>query len=141
MIRNVLSAGAIAIALATPAWAQGQCVTPTAPTIPDGTKASPAQITTAQNEIKAFADASDSYQTCLAREIARQKDLAKQSNVEFDPGIEAGLQTKADAQRKDAGRLASAWGAVVQAFNDAQQRKKRAPTAAVPATRSGGYTY
>jgi hypothetical protein len=114
-------------------------VTPTAPPIPDGTKASPAQIITAQNAIKAFADASDSYQTCLAREIARQKDLAKQSNVEFDPGIQAALETKADAQRKDAGRLASAWGATVQAFNDAQERKKRQPAAGVPATRSGGY--
>jgi len=116
-------------------------VAPTAPAIPDGTKASPAQIITAQNAIKAFADASDGYQTCLAREIARRKDLAKQSNVELDPGIQAALETKADAQRKDAGRLASAWGATVQAFNDAQQRKKRQPAAGVPATRSGGYTY
>jgi hypothetical protein len=134
MIRNILSGAVMVIALAAPAWAQDQCVTPKAPPIPDGARATQAQITTAQNELKVFAAASDIFQACLAQEVGRQKDLAKQTNVEFDPIIQAALQTKSEAQRRDAERLAVAWGASVEAFNQAQQRKQRRP-----ASGGGGY--
>ena len=125
MIRKILSGGVIAIALAAPAWAQDQCVAPAAPAIPDGAKAAPTQIVAAQNDIKAYAEAADKYQACLAQELARQKDLAKQNNAEFDPKIQTALEGKSDAQRKDAGRVAVAWGAAVEAFNKAQQPKRK----------------
>jgi len=142
MIRKMLTGSIVAMALATPVWAQQQCALPTAPAIPDGAKATSAQIVTAQNDIKAFAAASDAYQVCVAHEIVRQRDLAKQSNVEFDPGVQGALQAKADAQRNDAGRLATAWGATVQAFNDAQAKKKRPADVRAPAAAaSGGYRY
>ena len=138
MIRKILSAGAIVLALASPAWAQDQCVVPTAPDIPDGAKATSAQITAAQAIVKSYAAASDTYQVCMAREIARQKDLAKQTNVEFDPQIQAAIEVKAAAQKKDVQRIATMWGASVQAFTDAQQKKQRqAPSA--PAPGGGGY--
>ena len=125
MIRKILSAGAMVLALAAPAWAQDQCVAPTAPEIPDGAKATSAQIAAAQNVVKSYATASDDYQACMAREIARQKDLAKQTNVEFDPQIQAAIEVKAAAQKKDVQRIAAMWGASVQAFTDAQQKKQR----------------
>ncbi|HXJ00296.1 MAG TPA: hypothetical protein VNH44_03685 [Micropepsaceae bacterium] len=125
MIRKILSSCALIAALAAPALAQDPCVAPPAPTVPDGAKATPSQIVSAENDVKAFAAASDKYQTCLAREIGRQKDLAKQNNVEFDPNIQATLETQGGAQRKDAARVVAAWGATVQAFNAAQQRKQR----------------
>ena len=127
MIRKILSSGVMIIALATPALAQDQCVTPTAPTIPDGARATPGQIATAQDDVKAFAAASDNYQTCLAHEIGRQNGLAKQNNVEFDSNIQTALETKGGAQKKDAARVVAAWSAAVQAFNAAQQRKQRQP--------------
>ena len=138
MIRNIFSACAIVFVVAAPAWAQDQCVAPAGPDIPDGAKATSAQIIAAQTAIKSYAAASDTYQACLAREIARQKDVAKQTNVEFDPGIQAAIEVKAASQRKDAQRIAAMWGASVQAFNDAQQRKPRqAPSS--NASAGGGY--
>jgi hypothetical protein len=138
MIRKILLGGGLFIALTAPAMAQDQCVAPTAPAVPEGSKATPAQIITAQNDIKSFAAASDSYQACLAAEISRQKDLAKQTNVEFDPKIQAAIEVKAGAQRKDVERLAAAWGASVTAFNAAQQRKPATPAPRSPTPPMGG---
>jgi hypothetical protein len=123
MLAKILWSGVIIIALASPALAQDPCVSPKAPAIPDGAKATSAQIISAQNDIKAFAEASDNYQACVAREIGRQKDLAKQNNLEFDLTIQTALEGKARAQRTDAAGVAASWGAAVTAFNAAQQRK------------------
>jgi hypothetical protein len=139
MIGKILSGGVVLIALAAPASAQDQCVTPTAPTIPDGAKATPAQIVAAQNDIKAFATASDQFQACIAHEIVRQKDVAKQTNVEFDPNIQTSLESKGAAQRRDVDRIATAWGASVQAFNDAQKRKPRQADPRSQPNAGGGY--
>jgi hypothetical protein len=140
MIRKILSSAVMVMAVAAPAWAQDQCVVPTAPAIPNGARATTAEITTAQNDIKTFASASDNYQACLLAEIARQKVLAKQNNVEFDPAVQAALETKAGVQRKDVERVASAWGASVQAFNVAQQRRSATPArGAPPSSMGGGY--
>ena len=123
MIRKILLGGAVFTALSTPVMAQDPCVAPAAPAIRGDASATPAQIIAAQNDIKAYAAASDKFQACLVGELGRQKDLAKQNNMEFDPNIQTGLETKAIAQRKDAERVAAAWNAAVQAFNQAQQRK------------------
>ena len=72
------------------------------------------------------------------REIARQKDMAKQNNLTFDPAIQTALETKGTAQRKDVERLASAWGASVTAFNAAQQRKPVTPAPRSPTPPMGG---
>jgi hypothetical protein len=127
MIRKILFCGVLFIAFSTPVMAQDPCAAPGAPTIPSGARATTAQIIAAQNDIKAFATASDNFQACLAAELSRQKDLAKQNNVEFDPNIQAGLETKAAAQRKDVEHVAAAWNAAVQAFNQAQLRKPKEP--------------
>jgi hypothetical protein len=139
MIRKILLGGIAFVALTAPAMAQDQCAAPAAPAIPGGARATGTQIVSAQNDIKAFAAASDDYQACLVREIARQKDLAKQNNVAFDPNIQTALETKAAAQRKDVERLAAAWGATVQAFNEAQQRKQRQSEPRAQASGGGGY--
>ena len=139
MIRNILFGGIVFIALIAPAMAQDQCAAPAAPAIPDGARATSGQIVTAQNDIKAFATASDNYQACLAAEIGRQKDLAKQNNVAFDPSIQTALETKGSTQRKDVERIATAWGTAVQAFNEAQQRKQRQSEPRGHAAGGGGY--
>ena len=131
-----LSAGVFAAVLAAPLSAQAQCVTPKAPMIPDGAKATPVQIATAQNDVKMYAAASDQFQTCIGREIARQKDVAKQTNVEFDPAIQTSLEGLSATQRKDVERIAAAWGASVQSFNEAQRRR---PASRTPPPAMGGY--
>ena len=139
MIRNILFGVIGFIALTAPAMAQDQCAAPVAPAIPGGTRATNAQFVAAQNEIKAFATASDNYQACLVQEIARQKDLAKQNNVAFDPSIQTALETKSAAQKKDVERLAAAWGAAVQAFTQAQQQKQRQSDPRSQSAGGGGY--
>ena len=133
MIRKFLSGGALVIALAAPAWAQAQCVAPKAPVIPDGAKATANQIIAAQNEIKAYAAASDNYQSCLAQEMARQKAAAAQNNAELDLSLQSAVQVKSTAQKSDAQQVAAAWGAAVEAYNKAQQRKRPpVPTSSPP---------
>jgi len=51
MIREILLGSALFVALTMPAMAQDQCVAPTAPAIPDGARATTAQIVTTQNDI------------------------------------------------------------------------------------------
>jgi hypothetical protein len=137
MIRTFLLGNAIVIALAASSFAQDQCVAPTAPAIPDGARATPPQIVAAQNEIKVFATASDSFQACLAQEMSRQKEVATKNAAELDPSIPAALSAKGAAQRKEVEKVAAAWGATVDAFNKAQARKRQ-PSAGASAP-SGGY--
>ena len=139
MIRKILSGGIVAIGLASPAWAQDQCAAPKAPTIPDGARAAPNQIAAAQNDIKTFAAASDTYQACLAAELGRQKDLAKQNNVELDSNLQTALETKTQDHRKEVARVAAAWGAAVDAFTKAQQRKQRQASPGTPPAMGGAY--
>ena len=127
MIRKILLSGAWLIAFTAPVLAQDPCAAPAAPKIPSGARVKVAQIIVAQNDIKAYAAASDKFQACLVGELGRQKDRAKQNNAEFDPNIQTGLETKAAAQWKDAERVAAAWNAAVQAFNQAQLRKPEEP--------------
>lgn len=127
MIRRILLGGAVFIALGAPVMAQDPCLAPATPAIRGGARATTAQIIAAETDIKAYATASDKFQACLVGELGRQKDLAKHNNVEFDPAIQAVLETKAAAQRKDAERVAAAWSAAVQAFNQAQRRKPEEP--------------
>ena len=135
MIRQIMLGGALFIAFSVPVMAQDSCAAPPAPKIPGGVRATAAQIIAAQNDIKAFAAATDKFQACLVGELGRQKDLAKQNNVEFDPKIQTDLETKAAAQRKDVERVASAWNATVQAFNQAQLRRPQEPVAQSTAQR------
>jgi hypothetical protein len=127
MIRNILLGGVAFFAFTAPVMAQVPCTAPAAPAIPGGTRATTAQIIAAQNNIKAFVAATDKFQVCLATELARQKDFAKQNDLPFDPNIQTGLETRAADQRKDVERVASAWNAAVQAFNQAQLRKPQDP--------------
>jgi hypothetical protein len=131
MIRKILLGSALFIAFTAPSMAQDPCAAPAAPKIP-------AQIIAAQNDIKAFATATDKFQACLATELGRQKDFAKQNDLPFDPNIQTGLETKAAAQRKDVERAAAAWNAAVQAFNQAQLRKPQEPVPQTTAQRFMG---
>ncbi len=138
MIRKILLSGACLIAFTAPVLAQDPCAAPDTPKIPSGARATTAQIIAAQNDIKAYATAADNYRICLVAELGRQKDFARQNDLPFDSNIQAGLETKAAAQRKDAERVAAAWNAAVQAFNQAQQRKLLQPPTQAPPRSMGG---
>jgi hypothetical protein len=138
MIRKLLLSGVWLIAFTAPVLAQDPCAAPAAPKIPSGARVTTAQIIAAQNDIKAYATASDNYRICLVAELSRQKDFAKQNDLPFDPNIQAGLEAKAADERKDVERVAAAWNATVQAFNQAQLRKPQQPVPQEPAQRFMG---
>jgi hypothetical protein len=100
MMRRILSRAVIAVALATSAAAQEQCVSPTAPAIPDGARSTKAQITTALDAVKAFIAASDEYQACMLRLVS--------------------------ANQKEKERIGAEYGASARAFNTAQQQQQQA---------------
>ena len=137
MIREILIAGGMLLAFAAPAVAQEECAAPATPAIPDGAKATPAQILATQNSLKAFAAASDKFQACLAREMQREKAQAKEQNADVDPVIQGALIAKGAVQREEAERVASAWGVSVQAFTAAQQRRERQNPPSVPPAMRG----
>jgi hypothetical protein len=127
MIRKFLLGGAAFIAFTAPVLAQDPCAAPAAPKVPSGARVTTAQIIAAQNDIRAYATASDNYRICLVAELSRQKDFAKQNDLPFDPNIQTGLEAKAAAQRKDVERVAAAWNAAVRTFSQAQLRKPQEP--------------
>ena len=88
------------MALAPPAADQEQCVAPTAPAIPDGSRSTKAQITNALDAVKAFVTASDEYQACMLRQIT--------------------------ANQKEKERIGAEYAASARAFNAAQQQQQQA---------------
>jgi hypothetical protein len=101
MMRKIVLCGAImTMVLATPAAAQEQCVSPTAPPLPDGARSTKVQITNALDTVKAFIAASDDYQACMLRQIA--------------------------ANQKEKERIGAEYGVAARAFNTAQQQQRQA---------------
>mgnify|MGYP006275332189 CR=1 FL=1 len=77
------------------------CTRPEAPVVPDGARASRAELLTAGEAVRAFVAASESYLACLeAREAARGDDLTARQRARMDAiqdaGVEA-MRTAADA--------------------------------------------
>jgi hypothetical protein len=100
MMRKILLCSVMVIALTAPAGAQEQCVSPTAPAIPDGARSTKAQITKALDDVKAFVTASDEYQACMLRQIT--------------------------ANQKEKERIGAEYGTSARAFNAAQQQQQQA---------------
>jgi hypothetical protein len=100
MMRKILLCAVTTMALAMPAAAQEQCVSPTAPAIPDGARSTKAQITNALEAVKGFVAASDEYQACMLRQIT--------------------------ANQKEKERIGAEYSASARAFNTAQQQQQQA---------------
>jgi len=119
MIRRISFAAAAFVALAAPAMAQDSCVTPHAPTIPDGATASRDEVLAARTEATNFIKISDEYQVCLQAYLDKEVAQAKKDKKPLDPSIEASFKSKGAANQKDKERVGQEINASLKAFNAA----------------------
>jgi len=122
MIRGLCLSAVAFVALATPALADDGCVTPYAPTVPAGGKATTEQMKTASDEVKAFLKASDDFQNCLALYLQQQTAAAQKEKKELDPTIKASVLAKGDANQREKERVGGEFNAAVRAYKAAQPK-------------------
>ena len=123
MIRGLCLSVATLVAFAVPAMAQDSCVTPYAPTVPDGTTASKEQILSARDQVMAFLKASDDYQLCLKTYLDQQVAAAAKDKdnktKEVDPALKKSIVDKGDANQREKVRTGTELNTAVRAFNTA----------------------
>ncbi len=119
MIRGFCLSAIALVALVTPAFADDACVTPYAPTVPDGAKATTEQLKTALDEVKAFIKSSDDYQACLLLYMNQQTAAAKSDKKDIDPTIKASILAKGDANQREKERVGNEYNAAARAYKAA----------------------
>ena len=122
-MKGLALTAAAAAFLATPALAQSSCgAAPTAPAIPDGTKASANDITQAYNQVTAFMKTSDEWQLCMKNDLDKQKADAKAQKKDFDSNIEKVADQQGDANQKDKERVGKEMNAALGAYHKAHPK-------------------
>jgi gas vesicle protein len=119
MIRGLCLSAIALVALATPAFADDMCVTPYAPTVPDGSKATTEQMKTALDEVKAFLKASDDFQSCLVLYLNQATVEAQKNKKDVDPAIKASVLAKGDANQREKERVGGEYNAAARAYKAA----------------------
>jgi hypothetical protein len=121
MIRGICLSVAALVAFAAPAMAQDTCVTPYAPTVPDGTTASKEQILSARDQVMAFLKASDDYQACLKLYLEQQVAAAARDKdkKEIDPALRKAILDKGESNQREKVRTGTELNTAVRAFNAA----------------------
>ena len=111
---------AVAVAGASPAWAQGAtCTAPAMPVPVDPAKATVDQMRGVLTSAQGFIAASDAYQNCLSSDVQAQKDQAKKDSKPFDAAIEAAMDAKVAANQKDKEKVGADANAAITAFKKA----------------------
>lgn len=112
--------GALAAALAGPAFAQEACARPEAPAIDSqAASASVDALTAAKQQTVDFIKASDAFQTCVLAEAKAKKDEAKAKKVAFDSSIADRAQREVSANQADKEKVGAAYNAAVKAYKAA----------------------
>ena len=108
----------ILASVAAPAMAQSACTAPVAPAAIDGTKVTIDQLRAAINDAKAFIAASDTYQTCVGDDIAKQKAAATKDKP-FDGAIEAAAMAKVNDNQAQKQKVGDAINGAIGAYKKA----------------------
>ena len=121
MIRRICLGVVALAAFAAPAMAQDACVTPYAPTVPDGTTATKEQILSARDQVMAFIKASDDFQACLKLYLEQQMAAAARDKdkKEIDPALKKAIIDKGDSNQREKVRTGTELNTAVRAFNTA----------------------
>ena len=93
-------AGALVVAVALPAFAQGSCSEPIPPAPVNGRNLSEKQLSDVMADAKMFMKQSDDYQNCLEEDLKAQAAAAQKNKKQLDPSIAGDMQTKIDANQK-----------------------------------------
>ncbi len=107
--------------MAGPAFAEADCILPDRPEIPDGTKASEAEMVKAQKAIKGFVAKAEAYLACTELHQAKAQIAALHSNLPFTPNEQSawdaryndgvGIQTEVADQYNEQVRIYKGRGA------------------------------
>jgi len=106
--------GSCCLLVASLSFAQGECVMPEAPSIPDGANASEQELVGVAGEIKIFQQALADYRECLQ---AEEQELGDDATPEQKQGFVASYNTSVDEEEA----VAADWNTAVQAFKAASQ--------------------
>ncbi len=120
MKKLAMTAAALLIGTAMPAWAQSACTPPAQPTPIDGASATKDAMIAYHSAVTGYIAASDAYQQCLQSDIDTQTAAAKKANTSFDSKPDIDAATANQASKKT---VADAYGVVLAAYKKAQPAK------------------
>jgi hypothetical protein len=118
-----LAAAAILFS-AVPALADSCGGAPIPPAAIDGAKATEAQVKDAVADFKSFQSASDDWQSCLVKDLARQKaEAAKAKDPKpLDPSITDAVNAKIAGNQRDKEKTGAEINAAIHAYNAAHPK-------------------
>lgn len=117
MVRGMIFASVLVCA-SGPAFS-AECVQPYAPTIPNGASATKDQMLSAQNEVKVFLKASDTYQECMLRDIQVRRAEAAHNQKPFDQSIADAATRDIDYNQREKERVGAEYNTAVHAYSTA----------------------
>jgi hypothetical protein len=103
------------LAGATPALAQTVCTEPAPPPSVDGNTATAQQMAAARTQVMDFMSKSDTYQTCIAGDLAAKTKAATPA-APLDPGVRQVALAKVAANQAAKDKAASDLNAQIAAF-------------------------
>ncbi|MEY4878610.1 MAG: hypothetical protein RJB62_78 [Pseudomonadota bacterium] len=101
------------------AHAQGNCLEPYAPVIPDGATASEEAVLAAQAQVRAFIADSDSYQNCLGVYIRQMDEEATRKREPVDATLRASMIAQISANQREKELIGAEFNEAVRVFNAA----------------------
>lgn len=114
----ILALGA-ALGLAIPGLALADCQRPAAPAAVDGAKATMDELKAAKQAVTSFMGDSDTYQSCLLDDVAKQKEAATAAKTKLDPAILKAAEAKVSENQADKERVGGDFNAAVKAYRAA----------------------
>jgi hypothetical protein len=114
----ILALGA-ALGLSIPGLALADCQRPTAPAAVDGAKATMDQMMEAKKGVSAFMADSDTYQSCVLEDVAKQKTAATAAKTKLDPAIAKAADKQVSANQADKEHVGADFNAAAKAYKAA----------------------
>ena len=119
MLRTGMSSLFGFVLLTGAAHAQGNCLEPYPPVIPDGATASEEEVLAVQAQVRAFIADSDSYQSCLGVYIRQMDEEATRSREPVDAALRASMIAQISANQREKEYIGTEFNEAVRLFNAA----------------------
>lgn len=114
----ILALGA-ALGLAIPGLALADCQRPSMPAAVDGATATMDQMMEAKKGVSTFMANSDTYQTCVLEEVAKQKAAAKAAKAKLDPAIAKAADKQVSENQAEKERVGADFNTAAKAYRAA----------------------
>ncbi len=114
----ILMAGAVLLP-AGAAMAANACVRPEPPAVLDGAAATMDQLLALKAQVAGFIATSDTYQTCMEKDLAAQRAAAKAARTKFPEETAKAIMSQVDANQADKEKAGAGFNAAVKAYKAA----------------------